>query len=78
MTEIPLLIALFARFGVTITEAEAATHASHTPRDAILLLLANREIAARFDAAHGRPPDENDIDALLDIYTALAAKTSGA
>lgn len=77
MTEIPLLTALFARFGVAISEAEATAHAGHAPRDAILLLLANREIAARFDAAHGRPPDENDIDSLLDIYTALVTKGPG-
>jgi hypothetical protein len=74
MTEARLLKALFARFGVTISDAEAATHEGVAPREAILMLLADREIAARFDTAHGRPPDENDIDALLDIYLALVDK----
>lgn len=77
MTEARLLTALFARFGVSISEAEAAAHRDSEPRDAILLLLANREIAARFDAAHARPPNDDDIDELLDIYSALAAKGAG-
>jgi hypothetical protein len=77
MTEARLLTALFARFGVAISEAEAAVHAGAAPRESILLLLADREIAARFDTAHGRPPDEDDVDELLDIYSALAAKGAG-
>jgi len=77
MSQATLLTALFARFGVAITEAEALAHADNEPRNAILLLLANREIAARFDTAHGRPPEDDDIDELLDIYTALAAKGAG-
>lgn len=78
MTETRLLTALFARFGVTVTETEARAEAAHEPREAILMLLANREIAARFDAAHGRPPDDTDIEALLDIYLALEAKEKAA
>jgi hypothetical protein len=74
MTEARLVMALFARFGVTVSEAEAARHADRKPREAILLLLADREIAARFDTAHGRPPEEDDVDELLDIYLALSAK----
>jgi hypothetical protein len=74
MTEARLLTALFARFGVTISESEAAEHVAAPPREAILLLLANREVAARFDAAHGRPPGEDDIDELLDIYGVMVAK----
>lgn len=77
MTHERLLTALFARFGVSISEAEAAVHRDTEPRNAILLLLANREIAARFDTAHGRPPNEDDIDELLDIYNALTARNTG-
>lgn len=77
MTEPRLLTALFARFGVSISEAEAAAHGDAEPRAAIVHLLANREIAARFDTAHGRPPNDDDVDELLDIYTALAAKGAG-
>lgn len=74
MTNAALLIALFARFGVTLRPEEAARHADMPARDAILMLLANREISARFDAAHGRPPEDNDIDALHDLYVTLQAK----
>ncbi len=74
MTDSTLLVALFARFGVTLRPDEASRHADIPVREAILLLLANREISARFDAAHGRPPEETDIDALHDLYVTLAAK----
>ncbi len=73
-TRAKLLTALFARFGVTLNEAEMNLEAGHEPREAIVHLLANREVAARFDAAHGRPPNDDDVDELLDIYGALAAK----
>lgn len=66
------LRAAFARFGVAITEAEATYESAMEPREAVTLLLANREIAARFDAAHGRPPEETDLEALLEVYQALA------
>lgn len=71
MAEKQLLSAIFARYGIAITDEEVSAEVPHAPRDAILLLLANREIAARFDAAHGRPPDENDVEELLDIYLQL-------
>ncbi|MCA0400158.1 MAG: hypothetical protein LCH38_04995 [Proteobacteria bacterium] len=77
MADKSLLSAIFARYGVSLTEEEATGEAGHAPREAILLLLANREISARFDAAHGRTPDENDVDELLDIYEALEAKKAG-
>lgn len=68
------LCAAFSRFGVVITEAEAVYESEFSPREAILMLLANREIGARFDAAHGRPPEEADIEALLDVCEALAKR----
>jgi hypothetical protein len=77
MSDARMLAALFARFGVALSEAELAVEAGRPPREAITMLLANREIAARFDAAHGRPPDENDIDELLDIYMTLKAREAG-
>ncbi len=77
-TRARLLTALFARFGVTLNETEMNLEAGHEPREAIVHLLANREIAARFDAAHGRPPNEDDVEELLDIYTALSAKEASA
>lgn len=74
MTDPALLAALFARFGVTLRPVEVGRHQALPPRESILLLLADREISARFDAAHGRPPEENDIDALHDLYATLAAR----
>ena len=74
MTDAALLRALFARFGVALRSEESLRHADLPSRDAILLLLADREISARFDAAHGRPPEENDIDALHDLYATLEAR----
>jgi hypothetical protein len=68
------LQAAFARFGVEIARSDAESAATHGEHEAILVLLANREIAARFDAAHGRPPDEADIEALLEVYEALRTK----
>lgn len=74
MTDAALLRALFARFGVALRSEESLRYADLPARDAILLLLADREISARFDAAHGRPPEENDIDALHDLYATLEAR----
>lgn len=74
MAEEHLLRAIFARFGVPISEAEARAEQSHAPREAVLMLLANREIAARFDAAHGRPPNDDDLDELVDVYESLRVK----
>jgi hypothetical protein len=68
------LQAAFARFGVEISRLDAESAATHGEQEAILVLLANREIAAKFDAAHGRPPEEADIEALLEVYEALRAK----
>ena len=74
MIEPALLKTLFARFGVTLTDAEVAAEVPHDPREALVTLFANREISARFDAAHGRPPEENDIEELLDIYETLVKR----
>lgn len=76
MARAHLLQALFARYGVQLSEAEAMVEDGNPPREAITMLLANREIAARFDAVHGRPPNDDDIEELLDIYTALKARGS--
>lgn len=71
MAETKLLSAIFARYGVPVSADELRHEAEHLPKEAIILLLANREISARFDAAHGRPPDDNDVEELLDIYLQL-------
>lgn len=74
MIEPALLKTLFARFGVTLTDEEVAAEIPHDPREALVTLFANREISARFDAAHGRPPEDNDIEELLDIYETLVKR----
>jgi hypothetical protein len=71
MAELTLLSAIFTRYGVAVSAEELGHEARHTPKEAITLLLANREISARFDAAHGRPPDDTDVEELLDIYLQL-------
>jgi len=74
MARAHLLQALFARYGVQLNEAEATVEDGNPPREAITMLLANREIAARFDAVHARPPNDDDIEELLDIYLTLKAR----
>lgn len=74
MIDPALLKTLFSRFGVSLSDAEVAAEIPHDPREAILTLFANREIAARFDAAHARPPEESDIEELLDIYETLVKR----
>lgn len=71
MIDRALIQTLFSRYGVTLSEAELAEKLPAEPRAALTLLFANREVAARFDAAHGRPPEESDIDELLDMYQSL-------
>jgi hypothetical protein len=74
MIDPTLLKTLFARFGVVLSDAEVAAEIPHDPREALVTLFANREISARFDAAHSRPPEESDIEALLDMYETLVKR----
>lgn len=69
-----ILRACLGRFGVEISADEANAVAGYAPREAMLMVLADREVSARFDAAHGRPPMDDDVDELLDIYFALEAR----
>jgi hypothetical protein len=71
LTRVDQLQTTFARFGVAIEPAEAAAFATLPPREAITHLLASREITARFDAAHGRAPNETDLDLLVEAVDAL-------
>jgi hypothetical protein len=65
-------------FGVELTAHEADVASAYSPREALLMALADREVSARFDAAHGRPPMDDDVDELLDVYFAIEAKRDGA
>ena len=73
-TQVGLLCACLGRFGVEISTSEAAAVSQYSPREAFLMVLADREVSARFDAAHGRPPSEDDVEELLDIYDALQSR----
>jgi hypothetical protein len=69
-----VLIKVFERFGVMLSSEEIAPYRAFVPSEAILMLLADREIAARFDSAHGRAPEQSDLDALADYYEDLARR----
>lgn len=71
MIDRALIQTLFARYGVPLNDVDLSGKLPADPRAALTLLFANREVAARFDAAHGRPPEESDIDELLDMYETL-------
>jgi hypothetical protein len=71
-----LLIQAFERFGLALSAEEIAPYRDFAPAEAILMLLAEREIAARFDSAHGHPPEQSDLEALADYYETLA-RSSG-
>ena len=77
MADAALLAKVFARFGLPLSAAEAALAPDYDAKAAILMLLANREVAARFESAHGRSPEEADLEALLDLYEALAGPPEG-
>lgn len=76
--EATIIRACLGLYGVEILESEADVASDYTPREALMLLLADREISARFDSAHSRPPNDDDVDELLDMYFAIEAKRAKA
>jgi phosphonoacetaldehyde hydrolase len=66
-------VEIFARFGVTISIAEARGPMGLPKRDHIAALTANQSIAARWTKAHGAPPTEADIDAVYAQFIPLNA-----
>jgi phosphonoacetaldehyde hydrolase len=55
---------VFAQAGVEISDAEARGPMGMYKKDHIRALLQSPTIAARWQAAHGRLPDENDVEQL--------------
>ena len=55
---------VFAQAGVEISDAEARGPMGMYKKDHIRVLLQSPAIAARWQAAHGRLPDENDVEQL--------------
>ena len=66
-------VEIFARFGVTISIAEARGPMGLPKRDHIAALMADETIAARWRKAHGGLPTEADIDAVYTQFIPLNA-----
>jgi len=61
----------FAQVGVEITIPEARGPMGLPKRDHIAALLASEAISARWRAAHGAAPTEEDVDRVLSIFEPL-------
>lgn len=61
----------FARVGVTISIAEAREPMGLPKRDHVAALLYTHTIGQRWEAVHGRLPDEADVDRVLAIFEPL-------
>ena len=66
-------VEVFKRFGVAVTVAEARVPMGLPKRDHIAALIGDPDIAARWSAVHGAPPNEADIDAIHAQFTPLNA-----
>ncbi len=58
----------FAEFGVAISIAEARGPMGMAKRDHIRLVATAPRVAAAWQATHGQPPTEPDIDAILAVF----------
>jgi phosphonoacetaldehyde hydrolase len=63
----------FRQFGVDISIVQAREPMGLPKRSHIAALMADPEIAARWQAAHGKSPGEAEIDALYDVFVPLNA-----
>jgi phosphonoacetaldehyde hydrolase len=66
-------VEIFARFGVTISIAEARGPMGLPKRDHIAALMAEEAIATRWRKAHGAAPTKTDIDAVYEQFIPLNA-----
>jgi phosphonoacetaldehyde hydrolase len=73
-----VFVEVFSEFGVEITVEEARGPMGMAKRPHIAALFAEPRIAAAWKAAHGRAPNEADIDALYEVFVprnrAIAAR----
>ncbi|MCA8933386.1 MAG: phosphonoacetaldehyde hydrolase [Rhodospirillaceae bacterium] len=78
LAPVQVFIDAFAAFDVAITAAEARRPMGLPKRDHIAALLADTAIAKRWQAAHGAPAGEADIDRLYDAFLPLQIDVVGA
>ena len=73
-----VFVEVFGEFGVAISVEEARIPMGMAKRPHIAAILALPRVAAAWQAAHGQPAGEADIDALYDMFVprnrAIAAK----
>lgn len=66
-----VFVEVFAQQGVEITIAEARVPMGMQKRDHIRTLTEMPDIARRWEAAHSRPPTEEDVDAMYAAFIPL-------
>jgi phosphonoacetaldehyde hydrolase len=64
-------VELFARHGVTVTEAQARGPMGAHKKDHIWAMLSDAAVAARWAEAHGTPPTLDDLECLYREFTPL-------
>lgn len=64
MGPVAVFLEVFSRRGVSPTIHEARGPMGLMKKDHIRAMCAMPELAARWEAVHGRPPDEGDVDAM--------------
>ena len=73
-----VFVEVFGEFGVALSVEEARIPMGMAKRSHIAAIMALPRVAAAWQAAHGRPAAEADIDALYDMFVprnrAIAAK----
>lgn len=63
-----VFVEAFARFGVDVSVEEARGPMGAAKRDHIKAMLGAVDIAGRWEAAHGSPPGEDEIDAVYKVF----------
>lgn len=64
-----VFVEVFRDFGVSISMHEARAPMGLYKRDHIAAILRTPAVAARWEAAHGRVPSEEDVERLFDAFT---------
>lgn len=71
-----VFLKLFSEKGIDITAGQVRTFMGRKKRDHLRAILFTPEIAAQWEAAHGAPPREADVDVLYEEFLPLQIKTS--
>jgi phosphonoacetaldehyde hydrolase len=66
-----VFVKAFAAFGIALTVDEARGPMGMAKRDHIASLMALPRIAAAWQVAHGRTPNEADIDAVYEVFVPM-------